>query len=102
MNRRQGDTQQAETSREDKGAVPGRNEDRGSGEVRGASAQSSKAEPRLYSCTAPERAGKSPIFSQGGIASAQSSHPDGQVGQYLPGLFWKLRNAEHQPPETGS
>lgn len=54
------------------------------------SAQSSKAEPRRYSCPVPESAGKSPPFSHGDIVSALSSHPGGQVGQYLSGLFWKL------------
>lgn len=59
------------------------------------SALISKSEPRFYSCTAPESAGKSPIFSQGGIARAWSSHPNGQVGQYLSGLLWKLGKVKH-------
>lgn len=80
-----------------------RHENRGSGEVRvESSAQSSKAEPRHYSCPVPESAGKSPPFSHGDIVSALSSHPGGQVGQYLSGLFWKLGNAEYQPPEKRS
>lgn len=59
--------QQAETSREEKGIIPGRNNTR-AGEVKvEPSAQISKSEPRLYGCTAPESAGKSPMFSQGGI-----------------------------------
>lgn len=60
-----------QTSRDKKGAVLGRKEDKGSGEVKMVpSAQSSKAGPRLFSCTAPEMASKFPIFSQGGIARA--------------------------------
>lgn len=63
------------------------------------SAQISKSEPRLYRCTAPESASKSPTFSQGGIARAWSSHPN---GQYFSGLFWKLGKVKHSTPENGS
>lgn len=81
--------QQAETRREEKGIIPGRNEGKGPREVK-PSSLISKLEPRLSSCMAPESAGQSPIFSQSSIARAWSSHRNGQVGQYLSGLFWKL------------
>lgn len=87
--------------RQENGGVPSRNEDRG---VWGGWWNLLPQAPRQRPGSVAAQLLKILVnpLSQSDIASARSSHPDGQVGQYLSSLFRKLGNAEHQPLEKGS